>query len=174
MGIKGMRRLQRYAILSLIFSFSAAGAEPPPTIPNSTYFCIVESSGGVAFDARSQKWQGTVFRPEGKFVLKMEWLKSRVENSKYLGDQRVNDYHVSITQSGGTYPMPCGNGARPDGTVVSIFEGGSFRCEAGLQDYAFNIGTNRFLVAYMVGFISGTDNNENTPAMSAGTCTKIN
>jgi hypothetical protein len=115
-----------------------------------------------------------VFRPDGKFVLKMEWLKSRIENSKYFGEQHVDDYHVSITASGGTFPMPCGSGAQPDGSVVSLFEGGSFRCQASLQDYVFNIAKNRFLVAYMVGFISGEDNNENTPSIGAGTCTKIN
>jgi len=39
--------------------------------------------------------------------------------------------------------------------------------------YVFNPFTNRFFHIYTAGYISGLDNNDDTPYMAGGTCTKI-
>ena len=45
-----------------------------------------------------------------------------------------------------------------------------FRCLGVRHDYRFNLENNRFL---LFGYFDGADNNENTPAVTGGTCTKI-
>jgi hypothetical protein len=41
------------------------------------------------------------------------------------------------------------------------------------MDYQFNLRTNRFLGAYLEGYVDGKDNNDDTPFVSGGTCSKI-
>jgi hypothetical protein len=52
----------------------ASAAERDPA-----YFCIVEFSAGAAYNANGKRWQGTVFRSDAKFVLRMKFLKSRTD-----------------------------------------------------------------------------------------------
>ena len=42
-----------------------------------------------------------------------------------------------------------------------------------LPSYQFNLTNNRFLSIYDFGYIDGRDNNDETPSVSGGTCTKI-
>jgi hypothetical protein len=46
-------------------------------------------------------------------------------------------------------------------------------CSASLKDYVFNLKQGRFLAVYAVGYVNGFDNNDNTPAIDGGRCTKI-
>jgi hypothetical protein len=39
--------------------------------------------------------------------------------------------------------------------------------------YQFNLMNNRFTSYYLQGYVDGVDNNNNAPAVSGGTCTKI-
>jgi hypothetical protein len=49
-----------------------------------------------------------------------------------------------------------------------------FNRSASMSEYTINLVTNRFFAAYLQGYIDGKENNDNTPAVLAGTCTKIN
>ena len=50
---------------------------------------------------------------------------------------------------------------------------GGFRCVTITEDFVVNIKTLRFLRIYPLGYVSGQDNNDNTPSVSGGTCTTI-
>jgi hypothetical protein len=139
---------------------------------SSSYFCVVEASGGMAYDERMQKWVGTVFRPEGKFVLRLQSLAQRTEKGVFDNYETVADYKIFITKSGTNFAQPCERWGSTD-PVVSQRGGGALYCSDGVTDYGFNIAKGRFLVSYMRGYLSGRDNNDDTPAMSGGTCTKI-
>jgi hypothetical protein len=119
------------------------------------------------------RWQSTTFIPSGKFVLHLKFLRSGIRKDFFDKDEPVNDYTVTITNAGENYANPCQQygGEGTDG--ISVGKWNTFRCTSALQDYFFSLKTNRFLVAYMVGYLDGRDDNSNTPSMSGGTCTKI-
>jgi hypothetical protein len=65
------------------------------------------------------------------------------------------------------------NPVRSPAEGVDIWESGFFYCSDGIGDYTFSIKTYRFLKSYMIGYVGGKDNNDDTPSVQAGTCTKI-
>ncbi|MGY4502000.1 hypothetical protein ACVWYH_005957 [Bradyrhizobium sp. GM24.11] len=141
---------------------------------DASYFCTVESSGGIAFNKSTNKWESTRFRPTEKFVLKMTF--SRSFNRKGAFDaERVDENFVTLTAAGKSYASPCVNyffyGHSEDNSVPVVDN--FFRCSASSQDYMFNLNTHRFLQTYLAGYVDGTDNNDDTPSVAAGTCTKI-
>jgi hypothetical protein len=139
---------------------------------SSSYFCVVEASGGMAYDQGMQKWVGSVFRPDGKFVLRLQRVGQRTEKNVFGNDEWVTDYKIFITKSGTNFAQPCERWGSTD-HVVSQSGNGALYCTDAVTDYGFNISNGRFLVSYMQGYLSGRDNNDDTPAMSGGTCTKI-
>jgi hypothetical protein len=140
---------------------------------DASYFCTVEFSGGIAFNERFKKWESTTFRPEGKFVLKLKYLKVRTQKDFLGKDETVTDFNVTLTQAGSNLPSPCLSTGDEWSSIVPVSQYDYFSCYADLSEHYFNLRTNRFLASYMVGFIDGKENNENTPSVSGGTCTKI-
>lgn len=137
---------------------------------DASYFCVVEAVGGLAFDERTKKWVGSTFRPDKKFVLRLKRHRTRVQKATF-GEDTVHDYNVTLTVAGSNSPSNCGN--YPD-KHVTVNELGWVVCKGlGLNEYRFNLKTNRFLSAYLLGYIDGADNNDDTPNISGGTCTKI-
>jgi hypothetical protein len=161
--------------LLAVFSLCLTATSEPVLAEESgalSYFCNVEASGGVSYNANTQRWVGTTFRPEGKFVLRLHFLKERVIKNEIVKDETVKDYTATLTNAGSKYARPCAKSGAVDPTVT-VFERGQLYCTDGTTDYSFSIQTNRFLASYLVGFVGGEDNNDNTPSISAGTCTKI-
>lgn len=46
-------------------------------------------------------------------------------------------------------------------------------CTTILEEFRINVKTLRMMKVYAIGFIDGQDNNDNTPAIMVGTCSKI-
>jgi hypothetical protein len=82
----------------------------------------------------------------------------------------VDEYRVSITDQGESISFPC-FGA--NGTNPKIGESNFLDCNRLGEQYQFNFKNNRFLKAYLFGYLDGRDNNENTPSISGGICTQI-
>jgi hypothetical protein len=86
---------------------------------------------------------------------------------------QANDYNVSITITpwGSNAPADC-RGSEGSKTVTAAF--GVLICSTSpVQVYVFNPFTNRFFHIYTAGYIGGLDNNDDTPYIAGGTCTKI-
>jgi hypothetical protein len=133
------------------------------------YYCVVEMSAGLALDRTSKKWDATTFRVDQKFVLHMKYGGSRM--AKVIGEEvQVSDYDITITDAGTDFDRPCSNNQK----MVTIHDDdGGFRCGTITEDFFVNIKTLRFLRIYPLGYVDGQDNNDNTPSVSGGTCTKI-
>lgn len=133
----------------------------------ASYFCSAESSGGLFYDARMRSWRGSIFDAKDKFVLGIKTLASRMESG-----ETVDELLVTITKSGSDYPSPCSDLiGSPHKTVTAKY--GVIRCKANLTDYVIGTETNRFLMIYGFGYVDGKENNDNTPSVTGGTCTKI-
>jgi hypothetical protein len=119
-----------------------------------------------------KKWKGTAFNADGKFVLRLKHLRTRVRKTLFGDDETVHDYNVTITKAGSNSPSSCANYPEQH---VTVNEYSPLICVGGddLQEYRFSLKTNRFLSTYLYGYIDGKDSKENTPSIEGGTCTKI-
>jgi hypothetical protein len=120
------------------------------------YYCVSEVAGGLWYNEKTKKWEGVSFRPESKFVLKMIFLHS--------------NYDVTVTEAGKEYNLRC---SEHYGKLGVGDQYKSFSCTTAVHDYRFNFVTNRFLAIYAHGYVDGKDNDDNTPGIEGGTCTKI-
>jgi hypothetical protein len=138
---------------------------------DASYFCLAEAVGGLSYDERTKKWIGSSLRADKKFVLRLKFLNNRVEKSIFNQDETVYDYNVTITEAGSNFVGPCLGSGQKHVTVRPL---GWLLCHgADLHEYRFDLDTNRFLSAYLHGFINGKASNDDTPAVMGGTCTKI-
>ena len=138
---------------------------------DAAYYCGDEFSGGVFYNATSKRWESTKFRVSDKFVLRLKFLKSRIDDRLGI-EEKVIDYNVTLTTAGTDYSAPCKN--YPE-TIITVGEWSSLlRCHVNLSEFVFSLKTNRYLRAYLQGYVGGEDNDDNTPHIAGGTCTKIN
>jgi len=141
---------------------------------DGAYYCTEKFSGGVQYNKTLQQWEGTSFVPGKGFVVKLSFRET-VKNT--LGTDE-DAYDVTITEEG-TSPTRF-NGcvvlarlpSEPQPPLIDEFSDLSCTDEAGLTVYKFNFRTRRFLKIYTAGYLFG-DNNDDTPAISGGLCTKI-
>lgn len=138
---------------------------------DAAYYCVTEAVAGLSLDKPSQKWQSTHFRPTEKFILKFKHIRSTKERMFPTSEPDVvNYFNITITKSGSNTEAKCFN--QNYNEPVRVWGDGYVFCSASLTDYKFNPGNNRFLSAYLIGYIDG-DQMTDTPAVSGGTCTKI-
>ena len=124
------------------------------------YYCTVKFAGGIAYNNTLVQWEGTIFRPEGNFVMKLAGTTDR------------DEYDVTITDEGEqTTRSSCLADAKPP----SIDQFAFMSCSRanGIYEYKFNFDNTRFIRIYKAGYTNGVDNNTDTPAISGGFCTKI-
>ena len=153
------------AITALIVASLALVQSAFSQSKDGAYHCVVEMSAGLGFDRTSKKWFATTFRVDQKFVLRMKYGGSRIEEGK-----QVSDYDITIMDAGTDFDRPCSSNQK----MVTIHDDdGGFRCGTITEDFVVNIKTLRFLRIYPLGYVSGQDNNDNTPSVSGGTCTRI-
>ena len=139
----------------------------------SSYFCVVEASGGVAYNTNMKKWVGMTFNPHGKFVLRLRQLGRRSERNVHGKDEAVTEYSISLTESGSSTARRCEKIGSVDPTVA-VYDDRAIHCADGTTDYMFDITANRFLASDMRGYVFGKkQNGEDYPSISAGTCTRI-
>jgi hypothetical protein len=146
---------------------STANAQSDKSV---SYFCATDSAGGLWFNSSSKKWEGSTFRGNEKFVLRLKFLRSRTQKNTFNVDEAVTDYEVTATQAGENFAAPCLGGNK---TEVTVDQYGMVECEWAMGELRFNSRNNRFILAYLRGYINGKDNNDDTPSMSGGICTKI-
>lgn len=109
---------------------------------NQTYFCVSEAAGGLMFNPTLKAWTGTNFKPQTKWLVKIESGFAKVkqfDDSDYISCGKLSEYGV----------VSC-----------NIFFGG----------FIFNNKTLRFQSTYLIGYVGGEDSNDNTPHIEAGSC----
>lgn len=115
-----------------------------------TLLCVTEAVSGVSYDSSSKKWRSTAFKNnnEKHFLIenKGEWKYKTFED---FFEAKCNHYRIGSTQE---FRLIC-----------PILEG----------EFRYGSSKKRFLSSYLVGYFDGSDNNNNTPAVSIGTCTEI-
>jgi hypothetical protein len=164
-----MRKLFTVGLLAL--SCSSATAEVAQK--DAAYFCVAEIAGGLAFDANLKKWISGTFKPTEKFVLRLKFIDVKPGTGRYDKDDIYTNFAVTLTRSGTKLNQNCHQSNSGRSEYVSVSKYGSFSCDAGLEEYHFNLDTNRYMSFYYAGYTDGADNNDNTPAVTGGTCTKI-
>jgi len=139
---------------------------------NAAYYCTNDATGGVKYNTQLQKWTSGSFSPDKPFVIRLEFLNSRRQKQfDWTELSTVNSFTVSVTEAGSNKPRPCKNLKDYKGPV-EVWDDGWLRCDVALSELRFNPENNRYLSAYLVGYVGG-DNGGDTPAISIGTCTKI-
>jgi hypothetical protein len=111
-----------------------------------SYLCVSEASGGVAYEKNINKWKGTVFR---------------TKNEKILITSKNNKWVMRKFES--TIEVDC--------NAPSNY--GVMRCSDIFGTLIFNMVTRRYLSSYLAGYTDGSDNNDNTPNIEIGVCTKL-
>ena len=125
------------------------------------YTCAAESSGGIFYNEQTKKWEGTSFRPLSKFTLKLKYVRTATNGDEYA---------VTIIPSGRNYVLACISYRTQ---LVQIDEFGYLVCRTDFFNYKFNLKAGRFVETYLMGYINNHDNNDDTPMLSGGVCTKI-
>jgi hypothetical protein len=110
------------------------------------YLCISEASGGVSFEKTQKKWQGSVFRNK---------------NDKILIVKKNNRWTMKGFDS--TFESDC---TQPN-------DYGIMSCNKIFGEFNFNTKNRRYISTYIAGYIDGVDNNDNTPHIEIGICTKL-
>ncbi|WP_061029718.1 hypothetical protein [Bradyrhizobium sp. CCH5-F6] len=162
---------QLFILLGLCVLAGPADAIAPRS---ATYYCTPDAAGGVSYDKQLQRWNAANFRPAKAFVLKLNHLSSAREKM-FDGAElsAVNRFNVALTESGSSKDIPCRN-MRDFSKPIEVWDEGWVRCDFNLTELRFNPENNRFLTAYLVGYVSGDDDNSDTPVIGIGVCTKLN
>jgi hypothetical protein len=163
-----MRKLFTVGMLALLCSSAAAEVAQE----DAAYFCAAEIAGGLAYDEVGRKWHGAVFKATERFVLRLKFVdtqKGVLSNDK---DTIYKNFSVTVTEAGSNIATPCIQ-LGVDRPTVPIGNYPGFTCYVGYSEHSFNLANNRYLKVYDIGYTDGHDNNENTPAVSGGVCTKI-
>lgn len=126
-----------------------------------TYSCAAKSSGGIFYNDRTKKWEGTRFRPFSKFVFKLKYARSAAQGDEYA---------ATVTSGSGSESQCASNRTQ----LVQVDELGFLACRTEFYSYKFNLKSSRFIEVYLMGYVSGRDTNDDTPMVSGGSCTKTN
>lgn len=138
------------------------------------YLCIPEAAGGVSFNEHTKRWESTKFRLNRGLVLKMKYLRTFSEKNVFGRTETFNEFRVRTTEVGGKDESRCYHVSKHTDQVF-IGETDFLTCNGSdLTEYRFDFKTNRFLRAYLEGYVGGADNDNDTPSITVGTCTKIN
>lgn len=160
-------------IIGIILALTLTGSAVALPARDATYFCNVKAAGGLRYDEQTKVWRSANFKPGNSFVLKLKFVASRTQKSWNDKDEPVNDFSVTLTEEGSNSEKKCYN-SRTFKEIITISSINYINCNSSITEYTFNLESNRFLAAYLVGYVGGDDNNDDTPSISGGTCTKIN
>jgi len=163
----------RYASLVLVAALLPTTPTYAIEAKDTSYFCGVEFSAGLAFNKSTKQWRSAKLKPTKKFVLRLKFLSSGIRKDDLGNDESVSDFNVTVTDAGSDNPLPCYPSQPQKSSITTKLDDPWFSCSAGLYDLNINLGKNRFLAAHLVGYVNGLDVTGDTPTVSGGTCTKI-
>jgi hypothetical protein len=168
-GVINMRRTGGVIAISLLILTTTAYSQQEKS---TSYNCVDEFAGGIAYNYVTKRWAGTSFRVDGRarFILKVTYIGRHKD--KVLNDTDVDDYNVTISRSGRDTPKDCWNNENSY-SVEMFATSDSFKCSVGLTEYVFGTKTHRFLRIYTSGYVDGKDNIDDAPSIAGGTCIEM-
>lgn len=114
-------------------------------VEGPTWVCLPTLATGFAWEAGA--WRSVNFNVQAK---------------RYVLAQRDGKSQYSIAETGSESTIPCD--AIGDGTIL--------RCQY-VDDFRISLLSLRYLRVYPAGYWSGADNNDDTPLIEIGKCSKI-
>ena len=80
---------------------------------------------------------------------------------------------MTITDTGEKIEIPCTfGGTGINSRIIVVGDNETVVCTAKRHSFTFNRDSKRFISVFLVGYVDGSDDNENMPSMSGGTCEK--
>jgi hypothetical protein len=107
-------------------------------------------------------WSG---RRKGKFTFRLKSARSLTGKT----DLHAVNYEATVTEAGRNREVSCAGGKD---TATSADQDGTLILLRPYTSTSFNLKNNRFLRAYLAGYVNGMNENSDTPGVSGGTCTK--
>lgn len=136
---------------------------------DGNYFCTEEMAGGLAWDKAKKRWRNALFQTSSRFVVSLK--RKGTKKALLSKEEDRPTFAVNMRKHGDKNSQTCvGDDHLPE---VTVYSGGFLFCQSALTRYAFNLQNLRFTSSYQYGYIDGKDNNDNTPSMTGGTCSKI-
>ncbi|TNG03198.1 MAG: hypothetical protein EP297_00495 [Gammaproteobacteria bacterium] len=141
-------KLYRRLILFLLFAWTFSTG-----VSAEQYLCVEEQATGFYF--RSGQWKSTKFDADARFYLK----------NPDADDPQFSRYAYVLMEIGSEDPT---------GWCEKDFDTtGQTECESNRGNIVINNLTRRFLRTYSTGYISGFDDNRDTPHMAIGKCSPL-
>lgn len=143
---------------------------------SGTYLCIADASGGIRYDDASNQWVGTRFNTDKRYILT---AKANGLVNDPIFDLPKMTYIITWKQHGANWDefmsgcWTVSDELRKINPMSSYLDFGSLNCRAYGGPLTVNFNNLRFMSTYLYGFVDGMDNNENTPFIHVGKCTKI-
>jgi hypothetical protein len=148
-------QIQRAALLVAMVCFGTSA------LAVDAYVCVVNHTAGISFNAATKKWEPSIFRSDGSFLV-----------SRASGEEQTRGAAWVVKQVGQKTPsFVCDSDFSKPGYLV---------CKGVLGEFIFNRSNSRFLSTYMYGYVTDTARGgefgaegDNTPAIRAGTCSPV-
>jgi len=150
-------------LLPLISAASAANW-------SGSYYCSAKAEGGLKFNKITKTWESVRFKATDNFILNMRFVSTKPMQD--VPNMTLDVYKVSLRSEGSQTELNCFAGG--SGVDVEVTTRGVFSCEQLFFTYKFDMTAARYLQAYFAGYIDGDNDNNDTPFMAGGVCTKIN
>jgi hypothetical protein len=139
------------------------------------WFCTEDAVAGVSYNEAYNKWESTHFRTGKRLLLNVSFL----ENVKHdLLQKMIGTYKVTLSPHGSDDKDTCytQNPQLKNTNPFANFifdNSGWISCDLMGGELKVNLTNGRFLKSYTFGYTDGVDNNENTPGIAIGVCTRI-
>jgi len=178
---KGVRKLKSalklMAATAFLFTPDLALSQNANDFSGS-YFCTGDAVGGVSYNNGAGKWEGAVFSSGDQYILNVKFF-GEVENI-YRTDIRA--YFITFSEHGNKATAASETSCdtkidelrKINSSLSYISDQGSFSCRVIGGDLNVNLLNGRFLQSYVWGYVDGADDNNNTPNIEIGTCSRIN
>tara|TARA_Y100001934_G_C12152397_1_gene677947 strand:- start:256 stop:693 length:438 start_codon:yes stop_codon:yes gene_type:complete len=120
-----------------------------------TYLCVSEESTGFYYENKS--WGRAHFNvSDEKYIIR------KIKENEFGFEEKETPYGVFTL--GGQNPV----------YMCFIDEySNDFRCKVGVGEFYFSPESGRFIKTYTAGYWDGVNNNDNTPHIARGRCSKI-
>lgn len=143
-----------------------------------SYFCTADAVGGVRFNEGTDKWESYRFSAASKYIIN---ISANMEVKDTYDDKVRQTYFITFSEHGSstdnitTKCFTNSNQLRELNPISHfISDNGFFSCRLWVGELKVSLENGRFLKTYSSGYVDGVNNNDNTPHVEIGTCSKLN
>jgi hypothetical protein len=143
---------------------------------DASFACEVKFSSGIAVNEMSKRWEAAQLMtvPIRRFALNLQFVSIDFRKDGRGEDELVLSFRAVIAGERNDYPRAPWFPGECKTNISVRPDAPWFTCSSGASNYSINLGANRFITSYMAGYVNGSDNNDDVPSISGGTCYKNN